>query len=237
MPANAAEPTPTTALSSSAQEPTGQPQTVSEAPKPHEEGPEIPSGSTAAASSPPGDDDPLVTPPSSGVPTSVASAPLRELLAPVSNAATPSVPSSPAAERNGGWALGSAFSVPEAWPPVASDVVRSLQSTLGALVGNFFAQGSPAQTPSSSSGTQSPSASAPPNPLPPLLPIGGSSSIASLEGGLAGSVGGGPLLLLLFGALAAGLVVLSHRDGRLSLNLCEVPKPSSALLLPLERPG
>ncbi len=51
-------------------------------------------------------------------------------------------------------------------------------------------------------------------------------------------MGGGPLLLLLlFGALATGLVLLSRKDGTLWLNVCEVPKPSSALLLPLERPG
>jgi hypothetical protein len=251
MPADVAEPTTaTTAPSDSVQEPTGQPQTVSQAPEPLD-GPEIPDGSSAAGAlpppAPPGDADPMVAPPpSSEVLPSEADATLRELLAPVSNAATPSVPFSPAANRSGGGsALGPAFSVSEAWRPLArslgttaaSNVVHSFQSTLGTLLGNFFAQGSPTETPSSSSGTQSPSAStAPPHPLPPLLPIGGSSSITWPEGGLTGSVGGGPLLLL-FGALATGLVLLSRKDGRLWLNLGEVPKPSSALLLPLERPG
>ena len=86
--------------------------------------------------------------------------------------------------------------------------------------------------------TQSPSgggAPAPVEPLfPPMLPPG-DSSFFSLSGvGQAGP--GGGLVLLLLGVLASGLILL-RRDGSLSWASCEMPKPSSALLLPLERPG
>src|ERR671920_465769 len=61
------------------------------------------------------------------------------------------------------------------------------------------------------------------------------SSFFSLSGvGQAGP--GGGLVLLLLGVLASGLILL-RRDGPLSWASCEMPKPSSALLLPLGRPG
>ena len=77
-----------------------------------------------------------------------------------------------------------------------------------------------------------------PAPLEPLFPPmspSGDSSFFSLSGvGQAGP--GGGLVLLLLGVLASGLILL-RRDGPLSWTSCEMPKPSSALLLPLERPG
>jgi hypothetical protein len=87
--------------------------------------------------------------------------------------------------------------------------------------------------------TQSPSggggAPAPLEPLfPPMSPIEGSSFFSLSGVGQAGP--GGGLVLLLLGVLASGLILL-RRDGPLSWASCEMPKPSSALLLPLERPG
>ena len=73
----------------------------------------------------------------------------------------------------------------------------------------------------------------PVTPLPP--PAGGTSSFSLSGGGQGGSTGVVPLLLLV-GVLASGLVLL-RRSGWRYLASCEVPKPSSALLSPLERPG
>jgi hypothetical protein len=42
---------------------------------------------------------------------------------------------------------------------------------------------------------------------------------------------------LLVGILALTAAILLRRDFRKYLISCEMPKPSSALLLPLERPG
>jgi hypothetical protein len=87
-------------------------------------------------------------------------------------------------------------------------------------------------TQSSSGGGGAP---APPEPLFPPMSPSGDSSFFSLSGvGQAGP--GGGLVLLLLGVLASGLILL-RRDGPLSWASCELPKPSSALLLPLERPG
>ena len=70
-------------------------------------------------------------------------------------------------------------------------------------------------------------------PSSPLAPLGGSSF--SLSGGQAGP--GGGLAPLLVCVLASGLVLL-RRDGLLfRWAPYEPPKPSSALLAPLERPG
>ena len=48
---------------------------------------------------------------------------------------------------------------------------------------------------------------------------------------------GGGFAPLLVGILALLAVILLGRDFRTYLVSCEMPKPSSALLLPLERPG
>ena len=88
----------------------------------------------------------------------------------------------------------------------------------------------------SSSGTEDAPESTPQHerrPSSPLAPLGGSSF--SLSGGQAGP--GGGLTPLLVCVLASGLVLL-RRDGLLfRWAPYEPPKLSSALLLPLERPG
>jgi hypothetical protein len=71
----------------------------------------------------------------------------------------------------------------------------------------------------------------PPPPSP--APLGGS-YFSPLVGGQLGPGGVVPLLICV---LAAGLVLLRPLVGRLSWASCELPKPSSVLLLPLERPG
>ncbi len=88
----------------------------------------------------------------------------------------------------------------------------------------------PAEVPSGGT-TESSSEDAPP-PLSPA-PLGGSYFSPSVGG----QVGPGGVVPLLICVLAAGLVLLRPLVGRLSWATCELPKPSSVLLLPLERPG
>ena len=83
----------------------------------------------------------------------------------------------------------------------------------------------------SGEGTKESSEDGPPPPSP--APLGGSYFSPSV-GGQAGLGGVVPLLICV---LAAGLILLRPLVGRLSWASCELPKPSSVLLGPLERPG
>ena len=96
---------------------------------------------------------------------------------------------------------------------------------LGTLAGDSYEQPSP-------NDNREPSESLP-QPAPLHTPLMGDSSFALSGGGQAGAGGVVPLLLFV---LASGLVLL-RASGRLSQVFCEIPKPSSALLMPLERPG
>jgi hypothetical protein len=92
--------------------------------------------------------------------------------------------------------------------------------------------------PSGEATAQSSSEGAAPDPLDPLvppMPLSGDSSFFSLPGTMQEGSGGG-LGLLLLGVLASGLILL-RRDGPFSWISYDWPKPTSALLLPLERPG
>ena len=73
-----------------------------------------------------------------------------------------------------------------------------------------------------------------PSPVSPFTPLEDSSYVLSV-GGQVNS--GGSAGSLLIGALAAGWFLLMWRAGLLSRVFCVFPKPSSALLMPLERPG
>jgi hypothetical protein len=88
------------------------------------------------------------------------------------------------------------------------------------------------ETRSSSTGTgpEWPLQDSGPQPVSPFTPPAGSSY--SLSGG---QVGAG-VVALLFCVLASGLILL-RREFKLTWNFCELPKPSSVLLLPPERPG
>jgi hypothetical protein len=88
----------------------------------------------------------------------------------------------------------------------------------------------PAELPSGG-GTKAPSEDAP----PPLSPAPGGGSYFSPSVG--GQVGLGVVVPLLICILAAGFILLRPLVGRLWWASCELPKPSSVLLLPLERPG
>jgi uncharacterized membrane protein len=96
-------------------------------------------------------------------------------------------------------------------------------------------------TPSSDAinGTQqAPSDGTPKQPAPLAPPPLGDGLFSPFTGTTGGQSGaGGGVAPLLVGILALLTVTLSRRDFRTYLIECEVPKPSSALLRPLERPG
>ena len=89
----------------------------------------------------------------------------------------------------------------------------------------------PAEPPSGG-GTKEPLVDGLPSPSSPA-PLGGSYFSPSVGG----QVGPGGVVPLLICVLAVGLILLRPLVGRLSWASCELPKPSSVLLLPLERPG
>jgi hypothetical protein len=166
--------------------------------------------------------------------TNVSSAPLPEKPADT----VPIKPPSSAANRETS-ALGPSTPNPgedshplsSLWTAMSS-VVETFQGTtanaMEALTGSF--------TESSSIVARSLSKDTP-QPLPPPTPPTDSGSFLSLSsGGQLGSSGGSVAPLLLCCVLALGLILLP-REGRLSRAFCELPKPSSALLMPLERPG
>jgi hypothetical protein len=116
-----------------------------------------------------------------------------------------------------------------------SETVATVASALGTLeswTAGWMPSGEAAQ---SSSEATAPAPLAPLEPLLPPLPSPGDSPYFSLPGTMQMGSGGG-LGLLLLGVLASGLILL-RRDGPLSWITYELPKPTSALLLPLERPG
>ena len=130
--------------------------------------------------------------------------------------------------------LGTATSTMSNAMSSAAEIVGDAAAGIAAGISGTLANGS--VEPSSNDGTHDPSQEeeAPQPPTTPLAPPVGGSSSFSLSGGQLGSAGVAPLLLV--GVLASGLVLL-RRSGWRYLASYEVPKPSSALLLPLERPG
>ncbi len=101
--------------------------------------------------------------------------------------------------------------------------------------------GGSAGTPSSSDATsgtqQAPSDGTSQDPVAPLVPPLGDSLFSPFTGA-AGQLGaGGGVAPLLVGILALLTTILIRRDFKTYLIACEMPKPSSALLRPLERPG
>ena len=122
----------------------------------------------------------------------------------------------------------------------AVETVRSAAASVATEVLGSLAGGSPGlSSTNSTDGTQEeqPSEGTTPQqaPAPPLAPVGGSSFSPSTGGGQLGT--GGSFAPLLVGILALLATILLRRDFRTYLISCEMPKPSSALLLPLERPG
>ena len=140
--------------------------------------------------------------------------------------------------------VGGALRLPSSLGTTAASAARTVQSAatsaasvaaevLGSLTG-----GSPVNSSTNSTdGTQEQPSEGTPQPAPPLAPVGGGQFSLSTTGGggLAGP--GGGFAPVLVGILALLATILLRRDFRTYLISCEMPKPSSALLLPLERPG
>jgi hypothetical protein len=111
-----------------------------------------------------------------------------------------------------------------------SETVAGAMGTLESWAARWLPSGEAAQ------GSSEGSAPDPLDPLlPPLPPPLGDSPFFSLPGTGQVAFGGGVGLLLL--GVLASVLILRRRDGPLSWISCEPPKPTSALLVPLERPG
>jgi hypothetical protein len=115
----------------------------------------------------------------------------------------------------------------------------SAAQNLGGVVGGVAASvlGSVSEDPSGPAPESAdPLGSTTPEPTTPLPSPVGYGAFSPSAGGQASGGGSGiaPLFLCI---LASGLILLRRREGRLAWALDYVPKPSSALLTPLERPG
>jgi hypothetical protein len=109
----------------------------------------------------------------------------------------------------------------------AADVAANVRGTIGSSV---------TETPTPDS--DAPTGGITPGPLAPLaLPPFGDNYLSLLYGGSLTGAGGGSALLLPLWGVCALVAILLRRNSRTYLISCEAPKPSSALLSPLERPG
>jgi hypothetical protein len=110
-----------------------------------------------------------------------------------------------------------------------TDAAASVLETLGNWTEYYYSP--------SGNTTESPSEGTTSEPLAPQLPSPfEGSSVSSSHSGVSGQAGPWGGFVVLLGVLVSGLVLLL-RDGLLRWASWEQPKPSSALLLPLERPG
>ncbi len=111
----------------------------------------------------------------------------------------------------------------------AASAVAGLMGTVGEWVSDAASDGKDS---SSSPGGVTPEPFAPVSPQPL-----GSSFISLFSGGGQTSAGGAGATTLLLGVLLLASTLLLRHNFRMYLVSCEVLKPSSALLSPLERPG
>ena len=133
-------------------------------------------------------------------------------------------------------ALGSTVgTVQSAAARAATSVVSATAEVFRTLAGGSALTSS--STTDATSGTQqAPSDVTSQDPVVPFVPPLGDSLFSPFTGA-AGQLAGGGVAPLLVGILALLTTILIRRDFRTYLIACELPKPSSALLLPLERPG
>jgi hypothetical protein len=190
--------------------------------------------SAAPAKNAPANNAPAKNAPANNAPANNA-APAARL---TPSAPTPTVPAS----VGGALRLPSSLGATAAGAAVGTAVesVRSAAASVATEVLGTLAGGSPGlSSTNSTDGTQEdqPSEGTTPQqaPAPPLTPVGGSSFSPSTGGGQLGT--GGSFAPLLVGILALLATSLLRCDFRTYLISCEMPKPSSALLMPLERPG
>ena len=117
-----------------------------------------------------------------------------------------------------------------------SEVAKAVAGLLG-TVGQWVADAATTTSGEESSSSSS-SGGTTPEPFIPVNPEPWGSSFVSLFSGMGqSSAGGAGASTLLLGVLLLASTLLLRRDLRMYLVSCEVAKPSSALLSPLERPG
>ena len=115
----------------------------------------------------------------------------------------------------------------------ASSVGSAVAGVLG-TVGDWLTEAPPSAADNS---TSSPEGAWPAAPVAPVLPEPLGSSYIGLFSGMGQASAGGAGTTLLLGVLFVASILLLRRDCRMYLVSIELPKPSSALLSPLERPG
>jgi hypothetical protein len=115
-----------------------------------------------------------------------------------------------------------------------SAAAKAVTGVLGSVGQWVYEAAAPSGGESSSS-----SGSTTPEPFVPVSPDPFGSSFVSLfsGGGQTSNAGGAGAATLLLGVLVLTSTLLLRRNFRMYLVSCEVLKPSSALLSPLERPG
>ena len=111
---------------------------------------------------------------------------------------------------------------------------NTIQSTAANVLDSFTTQSS--SEPSSPTEEEAPPEGQSIPFAPATPPLGGGNYFSVSMGGGQASTGGGSAPVLV-GILVLGLVLVRWDGGRLWRVFCEVTKPSSALLRPLERPG
>ena len=162
-----------------------------------------------------------------------------DLVAAPASSRTPDQATPPPAQEGAQQPLPISSSVETASSGAAQDnLTQTLTTVADAAASALETLGSWTDYSPSGETTKSPSQGATPAPLHPQLPspFEGSSVFFSYSGvsGQSGPWGG--FVVLLLGVLVSGLVLLL-REGFLCWAVWEPPKPTSALLLPLERPG
>ena len=131
-------------------------------------------------------------------------------------------------------ALDSAVGTVQSAANAAASVASATAEVFRTLAGG--SAGTPSSSDAASGNQQAPSDGTPQDPVAPLVPPLGDSLFSPFTGA-AGQLAGGGVAPLLVGILALLTVSLVRRDFKTYLIACEMPKPSSALLRPLERPG
>jgi hypothetical protein len=112
----------------------------------------------------------------------------------------------------------------------AADAAASAFEALGSWTADYLASGEATE------GILGGATPAPLEPIVPPMPPPGNSSFFSSTSGVGQAGSGGGIVVSLLGVLILGLI-LARQDGPLYRCPWKHPKPTSALLMPLERPG
>ena len=178
-------------------------------------------------------------PPSALSPTSARPSPSSE-----NGPATPPIDPTSSMTNRKPWASEPAITAPatkgvssplSSLESAANNMLQTFRNAASNMVANSFGGLMAGDFAPPANEAAGPSNGTPHKPSAPSEPPAGSDSFFLAGGAQAGS-GGGIAPLLLLGVLVSSVIVL-RRYGKLSVAFCEVPRLSSALLVPPERPG